>query len=116
LLHFAIFVFLHKLRSSTIKGHFCAILISNIIFEPLFLRNGYQHFFSFGLLPVSFSFFYDPCDHPLRKFPSLKIPGAWSGKRLFCSLFFCYVWLLSVYIIMHSATFCKTESRTKLSM
>ena len=32
LLHFAIFVFLHKLRSSTIKGHFCAFLVSNIIF------------------------------------------------------------------------------------
>ena len=31
LLHFAIFVFLYKLRSSTIKGHFWTILVSNII-------------------------------------------------------------------------------------
>ena len=35
MLHFAIFVFLHKLRSSTIKGHFCTFLISNITLTSL---------------------------------------------------------------------------------
>ena len=132
---FSIFVFLHKLRSSAIKGHFCSILVSNII-----LCTSLSSDSAFGCPPLLcvFSFFFHDLFGPSicgkRFFSALAVVRkawallfslaiAFAVETSFCRpslpwrpfrLAFGLPFLLSGYIIIPSARFFKPAISTNI--
>ena len=107
LLHFAIIVFLYKLWSSAIKGHFCTFLVSSIILTSLSTD------WTWLLFPDSsdLSWATGRLWSVIRR--SCSEPCLWKPfhrEYLTCSLVSPF--LLSDYIIVHVAQFFNPESCT----